>query len=176
MKVYIGPYVEWFGPYQIADHDTWLMSFTTWLHERRKRRVWIKLDDYDHWDTGTTLSLLALPLLKQLKEAKQGSTNVDLSDVPESLWPAQLPGPHNNYVDDTVHDRWAWVMDEMIWAFEQHIDDSAEDKFYTHEDGTKKSLRDIGSIKIDSDGLEEFQLRKQNGFRLFGKYFQALWD
>jgi len=34
----------------------------------------------------------------------------------------------------------------------------------------------IEKIKIDKEGLGAHQDRKSNGFRLFGKYYQALWD
>jgi hypothetical protein len=31
-------------------------------------------------------------------------------------------------------------------------------------------------LKVDKEGLKAHQDRKQNGFRLFGTYFQTLWD
>ena len=31
-------------------------------------------------------------------------------------------------------------------------------------------------LKVDWDGLKAWQKRKENGFRLFGKYYEALWD
>ncbi len=30
--------------------------------------------------------------------------------------------------------------------------------------------------KFDKEGWEKWNARKSNGFRLFGKYFEALWD
>ena len=31
-------------------------------------------------------------------------------------------------------------------------------------------------MKVDRAGLDAHEKRKQNGFRLFGKYYQGLWD
>jgi hypothetical protein len=213
MKVRIGPYIHWFGPYQMADavffwlekypedgHEdrlvyklhSWLgdflagknnnsklSKFCEWVHKYRKRKVVVKLDHYDHWNANHTMALIILPLLKELKEHKQGSCDVSLSDVPDSLWPKQLAGSNNNYTDDTIHERWAWVLDEMIWTFEQEVDDDDESKFYDHSESNDPNddlMTQVGKLKIDREGLEAHQERKANGFRLFGKYYQGLWD
>jgi hypothetical protein len=34
----------------------------------------------------------------------------------------------------------------------------------------------MSNLKCDDAALAEFNTRKQNGFRLFGKYYQSLWD
>ena len=31
-------------------------------------------------------------------------------------------------------------------------------------------------LKVDWDGLKAHQERKTNGYRLFGKYYEGLWD
>jgi hypothetical protein len=31
-------------------------------------------------------------------------------------------------------------------------------------------------IKVDREGLDAWQARKANGYRLFGKYYEGLWD
>lgn len=214
MKVKIGPYVDWLGPYQIADavffwlekypedgeeerlvyklHD-WLgkflagddkqeskfTKFCQWVHNHKKRKEYVKLDDYDHWNANHTLALIILPVLKALKEHQHGSGMVELQDVPETLWPSQLAGPSNNYTDDTIHERWKWVLNEMIWAFEQEVDGDDEDKFYDHTDANDPNddlMTQVSKMKIDREGLEAHQERKANGFRLFGKYYQGLWD
>ena len=215
MKVKIGPFVNWLGPYQIADrvffwldaryqddqglarpiyklHDwlgdllggkrnqeSMLQKFCQWIHNHEHRTIKVKLDHYDHWNAGHTIALIALPLLKELKKNKQGSPQVDLCDVPEALWPKQLAGPSNGYCDDTVHERWSWVLDEIIWALEQTVDDEGESQFYDHSAANNKDddlMTQIGKIKIDKEGLEAWQDRKANGLRLFGKYYQGLWD
>ena len=213
MRVKIGPYTEWFGPYQMADkvffwldkypepedenrpiyklhewlgeflagkdkHDTWLHKFCVWINEHKHRKVQVKLDSYDYWNAGHTIALVALPVLKALQENKHGSAAIDLSDVPETLWPKQLAGPNNQYTDDTVHERWNWALAEMIWAFEQEVNEDDESQFYDHSLAKEDDdlTTQIDKIKVDREGLEAHQQRKANGFRLFGKYFQALWD
>lgn len=214
MKVKIGPYVDWIGPYQIADMvffwldkhpdddvaesriyklhdwlgdflaggkrgDSKLMKFCEWVHKHRKRKEYVKLDHYDHWNANHTLAIVILPLLKALKENKQGSPDVELADVPESLWPSAPAGPTNNYCDDTIHERWEWVMNEMIWAFEQEVNDDDEAQFYDHSEANDPNddlMTQVGKMKVDREGLEAHQDRKANGFKLFGKYYQGLWD
>lgn len=161
------------------DNNGWLTKFCQWIHDHKKRKEYVKLDYYDHWNANHTLALIILPVLKALKEHKHGSGFVDFEDVPERLWPKQLAGASNNYTDDTVHERWAWVLDEMIWAFEQEVDEDDEAKFFDHTDAKDPGddlMTQVGKIKVDREGLEAHQERKTNGFRLFGKYYQGLWD
>ena len=67
----------------------------------------------------------------------------------------------------------------MIWAFENHdsrID--SERQFFDHSDVVDgDDITDqIDKIKYDRAGHEAWNSRKQNGFRLFGKYFTSLWS
>jgi hypothetical protein len=67
----------------------------------------------------------------------------------------------------------------MIWSFEQTVDTNSEDKFFDDVDWdtTEKNLNtSLYKMKIDREGLEAHHKRKANGFRLFGKYYQGLWD
>jgi hypothetical protein len=54
------------------------------------------------------------------------------------------------------------VLDEMIWAFEQKCRDDW--------------MSDYDYNKWDSEGAKAHQERMSNGFRLFGKYYENLWD
>jgi len=91
MKAYIGPYLTWWGPYQIADllqkvgvsedrcHDigkrlseTWVGDLCQWIHDKRTRNVSIKLDPWDSWSADSTIATIAAPLLKQLQKNKHG--------------------------------------------------------------------------------------------------------
>ena len=90
---------------------------------------YVKIDPQDTWSLDHTLAHIILPALKQLKATQHGSGMVDEEDVPEHLRPTEPPGPNNGYTDNTVHERWSWVMDEMIWAFEQKLNDDDESKF-----------------------------------------------
>jgi hypothetical protein len=123
----------------------------------------------------TTLAIIILPMLKQLKETKHGSQIVDLEDVPEELrcnnheeWDQQKCFDFYNEHevkegDRDVHARWNWVMDEMIWAFEQICDNDNDKEFYSGE-------------HFDVEGYQKHHDRINNGTRLFGKYYRGLWD
>jgi hypothetical protein len=157
----------------------------------------IKIDRWDTWSMDHTLSPIILPMLKQLKEAKHGAPFVDDEDVPEHLRSTSAPAKENEWDTDENHfKRWDWAMDEMIFAFECKVDDSWEDafrsgehdilwvpvdaagnevpkgehKYYQMKDGPKNTY------KCDYDAMKVVETRIQNGFRLFGKYYQALWD
>ena len=80
--------------------------------------------------------------------------------------------------DDLIHKRWAWVLDEMIWAFEQKVADDPESKFFDYTDCGDKLPWDENYTgpKVDWDGLNAHNERKRNAFRLFGKYYEGLWD
>jgi len=104
-------------------------------------------------------------MLKQLKETKHGAPMVDMEDVPKELRATKKQIEaygKNGDVDPKHFERWDWILDEMIWAFEQKCrDDWMEDYHYN---------------KWDTDGANAHQARMTNGFRLFGKYYENLWD
>jgi hypothetical protein len=135
------------------------------------------------------MSLIALPLLQKLKQHKHGSPSVDDEDVPEGMGLRRTEAPateHSWDTDANFHDRWEWVLDEIIWAHQQEVlGDPDSEACWQHDvpdacwpfpsQGTKLD-RMLDNIKCDEVALAEFTARKQNGFRLFGKYYQSLWD
>ena len=66
----------------------------------------------------------------------------------------------------------------MIWAFEQKVADDAEGQFYDHTESRQEPdlEKSVKALKVDQQGLDAWNLRKSNGFKLFGKYYEALWD
>ena len=106
MKVYIGPYKNWVGPFQIArtilfwmdreddrvykfgellagkDDHSLLMRACLWVEKFRKQKINVRIDKHDTWSMDHTLAHIILPMLKQLKETKHGAPNVDDEDVP----------------------------------------------------------------------------------------------
>ena len=228
MKVNIGPYKSWVGPYQIAEklcfwakpevdehgfkskpdwvHDfgTWLaggetkdsllMKLCSWIESKRKRKVSVRIDPYDTWSMDSTLATIVLPMLKQLKATKHGSPFTDDADVPDELKSTSAPAKENEWDTDGNHfRRWDYVLDEMIFAFECKLDDSWQDKYRTGEMDVvwipSEKLDSKGkpvsyemtsgpkdTYKCDYDGMAIEQARITNGFRLFGKYYEALWD
>jgi hypothetical protein len=203
MKIELGPYKNWFGPYQLAEKilfwkdrdddlimtlgdfiahgkwepytpeydifkkdersETWLYKLMQWYEKKKTRKIKIRIDPYDTWSMDTTLAKIVYPMLLQLKVTNHGFAQVDPLDVPENLravdgeysYSDQLPlfdmeviNPEYITIEEA---RWDWVMDEMIYAFSILSDD---DKVWLADDND----------------------RVNNGCRLFGKYYRALWD
>jgi len=144
-----------------------------------------------------TLSYIILPMLKQLKEKKHGAPFTDDEDVPEHLRSTAAEPKENEYDTDSNHFlRWDWIMDEMIFAFECELDDSWEDAFRSgnfdtvwlpvdrdgnpvpEEDAKLYQMADgpNHTYQCDYEGMKVVQARISNGFRLFGVYYQGLWD
>ena len=153
MRVKIGGYPNYYY---------WLDRLFGW---NPKQKISVRIDKHDTWSMDHTLAPIIYPMLVQLKEAKHGSPMVDMNDVPKELRATKKQLTAYNKTgesDDNYFKRWDWIMDEMIWAFEQKCrDDWMEDYDYN---------------KWDSEGAKAHQDRMTNGFKLFGKYYENLWD
>lgn len=240
MKVKIGNYTSWFGPYQLAEklmfwvpkekdeygfphtadrvhkfgewlahgsiepeaevgeirswdrdrHDTWISKFLSWIHSKKHRTIKVKIDRWDTWGMDHTLAYIVLPMLKQLNETKHGAPYVDLEDVPEELHGKKLTEKQkdNGELDDKHFERWDWVLDEMIFAFEtkagslqdweeQFESGESDLQWKALEDGNYEMVNGPNHTRVyDWEGRKAYQERISNGFRLFGKYYESLWD
>lgn len=214
MKIYIGPHTRWFGPYQLAEKILFwkdkhkddsvrdfgerlanikpLASFLTWLYDRKNRKIEVRVDGYDVWNADHTLALIIVPVLKKLKEQKHGAPHVDDRDVPVNLRRSAAPElteeqKNMGHTDELWQARWEWVLDEMIWAFEQHANPDWEDQFHSGEtdwvfdktetDGYTELKRGPNhTFKVDRRGMLRHRARMRNGRRLFAKYYESLWD
>jgi hypothetical protein len=126
------------------------------------KKVKVKIDKYDVWALDYTLALIIAPALKKLKEAKAGSPFVDDTDVPEHLRVDPLEVKENEWdTDSRYHARWDYVIDEMIWTFEQH---AIQNTYLEDHVGPQDVAYKEHSARID------------NGNRLFGKYYNMLWS
>ena len=142
---------------------------------------YVKIDRWDTWSMDHTLANIILPMLKQLQETKHGAPRTDDEDVPEELRSTSAPPIEDidmGHTDDNWFKRWDWILDEMIWAFEQNIDHDNDKAFFDYSVCNNKLPWDKDYIgpKYDVEGHRKHQDRMQNGFRLFGKYYQNLWD
>lgn len=178
MKAYIGPYKRfysctlskrwnrWRYDYEYAGaQDTWdkiietiddFMDHTLYAFMNKftskDKKVNVEIHGYDVWNVDHTLALIIHPLLVKYKDMHHGSPYVDNEDVPENL---HDPHPEERYKNGSTdahhHERWKYVLDIMIEAFRRLADqEESYDKEY-------------------NDEIEE-------GLRLFGKYYRALWD
>jgi len=140
----------------------WIYNHSINLYlDRKERKVKVRIDRYDTWSMDHTLAPIILPMLKQLKEDKHGAPFVYEKDVPEELWPPkeQISAIYQGQIDDNYFKRWDWVLDEMIYAFD-----------------CKANKDDVWMRLEDKKEIDKEQKRISNGFRLFGKYYENLWD
>jgi hypothetical protein len=153
---------------------------------------YVKIDRYDTWSMDHTLADIILPMLKQLNAEKHGAPHVDDEDVPMELQAWTSPSKDEYDTDGNHFARWDWVMNEMIFAFECKVDDTWQEKFSSGEhdmksvpckwdENDKPTLYNFekgpnDTYKCDYEGMREVQKRITNGFRLFGKYYENLWD
>ena len=123
---------------------------------------------------------IILPMLVQLKETKHGSPNVDDEDVPKRLRSTKKQQEKYNKdgsTDPKFFERWDCIMDEMIWAFEQKCRDHWEEDYYgLYIEGEDGKFLNGRFEWTDDKGRNAHQERMTNGFKLFGKYFESLWD
>jgi len=179
-------YVDWPRNYTLLERClNWLddriqdfYNVFNWLwFDRRQQKIKVHIDPWDTWSMDHTLAHIVLPMLIQLKETKHGGPFVDLKDVPKELHGNKLTKKQkdNGEVDDKHFERWDWVLDEMIWAFEQKTLDSWEEQYYKYEDDPTAQFG-VKCVWSDDEGRKAHQERMSNGFRLFGKYYENLWD
>jgi hypothetical protein len=110
-----------------------------------------------------------------------------------NLRSTEAPPKENEWDTDANHfKRWDWVLDEMIQAFECKVDDEWEEQYRSGnidmvsapcawDENGKPTMYEMNrgpkdTYVCDYDALFAHQKRNSNGFRLFGKYFEALWD
>lgn len=154
------------------------------LDKRSDQKIGVRIDPWDTWSMDHTLSHIIVPMLKQLDATKHGSPLVNDEDVPEELRSTSAPPKENDWdLDDNHFKRWEWVIGEMIWAFEQKQRSDWESDYYKYEhfEPNKESAdwsERIGMKLVwsDDEGRKAHQERMTNGFKLFGKYYECLWD
>lgn len=176
---------HWISPYRIAeklcfwreiDYDEpWVVAFNKmlmpvmsmikrFLDTIYPRVRYVKIDKWDTWSMDSTLSMIILPMLIQLKAIKHG------------------------YPSNLTEKKWDYILDEMIWTFEQlNAEDCNDGQFFIEHgeiDWTKQEPDERGLIEvkwkkesvIDWDGMKAHYNRINKGTRLFGKYYRNLWD
>ena len=192
-------YVDWPKEYSrfetalewVDDRVQDFYNVFNWLwFDRRNQKIDVHIDPWDTWSMDHTLAHIVVPMLLQLKETKHGAPYVDPEDVPAELQPKKLTKKQkdNGETDSTHFERWDWVLDEMIFAFDSKRQDNWEEQFFSGkhdvyfkelDDGSGMSELTYGpndTFKVDREGMQAYQDRISNGFRLFGKYYEALWD
>jgi len=162
MKVTIGKFKSYIGPYQIAEllmkagvsrdrcdklgewlSETWVNGFFTWLDTKRTRVVKVRIDPWDTWSMDRTLAPIILPMLKQIKGSKYSSGTIDDEDVPDHL--RSTGTVTENGVDGNYFARWEWAIDQMIFSFEKISEEDWQSEFH-------HGVVDFVLTPIDKDG------------------------
>jgi hypothetical protein len=165
------------------------LEFIRKINIFNRRINYVKIDRYDAWNADSTLAIIILPLLKEIAPTKYGSPFVEDEDVPDNLKSTNTLKSldDNDELDANFHARWEWVLNEMIWAFEQiQPDNDWESKYWsvTPEidfNSDTESKDGLSELKwktegvCDWDGIDAHSARIRNGLVLFGKYYQNLW-
>ena len=211
MKIYISNYPShWVSPYIILekffywrkDYDAyekkppqWLQTLCEWntkvLDKIHPRIEYIKIDPWDTWNTPETLGTIILPMLKQIREGKYGSPFVDDCYVPDELKSMNAPRCENEWdTDDNFFKRWEYVLDEIIWSFEQlniewedqyksGVSDTVwveSDEVYEGDTCYEMKQGPNHTMIYDWEGMKKHGDRIQNGFTLFGLFYRNLWE
>jgi hypothetical protein len=122
---------------------------------RKNRKVDIRVDDYDVWNADVTMAAIIVEVLKKYREDIGGSPYVQNEDVPERLHMTKeqtIEFLEGGETDSQFHERWKYVVDEMIYAM----------NVVAHND-------------IHYEYSKEQDERVSNGLILFGKYMRAIW-
>ena len=166
MKVRIGNYPSYYY---------WLERLFGW---NPTQKISVRIDLHDTWSMDHTLAHIVLPMLVQLKRTKHGAPNTDNADVPKELRMSKkdiAQFAKDGSTDDKFFKRWDWILDEMIWAFNQKCRDDWEGDFYEYKDDDTEQFG-LKLVWEDREGQKAHQKRMTNGFKLFGKYYENLWD
>lgn len=165
-----------------------------------QQKINVEIERHDTWNMAHSLAFIIYPMLLKLKEEKQGVPS-DFCDVGGENYSDQKSfefyEESHNWAFDEKCKQWDVVLDKMIWSFEQLIDESWEEKYhhgdpkYDWVENDKLFPNPIsGKMEktyqmvdknpdghwYDIEGHQLHQARIQEGFELFGKYFQNLWD
>lgn len=173
MKAYIGPYRSWwtsnihyhymnrkYGVDWNDNHNKFehllehIENTLQWVYDKTINKIFDRWPNQrvrvriDDYDIWSMDETLALIILPMLKKLKEHNYGSSTVDNEDVSEDLRIDG------DDLHPKRWDYVLDEMIWAFERKVEND-----YLYDESYK-----------------ERQKRMNNGFRLFGKYYEALWN
>ena len=176
MKISMGPYLNWWGSYQLlhlltylgveeetvgkwaAKSPEWLDEILSRIYHKRSRPIKIKIDEYDIWSMDSTLSLIIVPMLRLLKEKKHSIPWLDVMDQTSNVLQNSFPfyAEGDSEVIEAGRKEWDLILDKMIWSFEQVSIGNIYEK-YTVEDSShfdlEKVMRHENKIKeLESQG------------------------
>lgn len=152
--------------------------FTNYVHLRWFKWMWQRVfrgfSDRQLWSLDYTVAKYTLPKLKHYRN------NCLKHGVPGVLCAEE------NDIDidyEVAREEWKRIIDTMIYSLEHVIDDDFDPCFTHDEDHGIKIVGDVpGERQVEAFGIhmdevkfKERELKIQEGFANFGKYFRNLW-
>jgi hypothetical protein len=137
----------------------------------RPQIIKVQIEAHDTWSMDFTLAYIIHPMLVQLKETMQGYPSAMDSGALDS----QCIELDDSDDFNTKVAKWKEIMDKMIWSFEQKLLDN-EPTFWSEPVKFDDNFKIVSKGVYDRETAKEYADRLQEGFDLFGKYFQSLWD
>jgi len=168
----------------------------------RERKVEIHIDGHDTWNLDSTLALIILPALIQLKTQQHGVPGHFGAMAGGASYEAQdsfdfYKETHDEAFEKTCK-QWEEILDKMIWSFEQIAFKDWESKYHhgegkydwvqtndppmlnpiTNQPEITYRMIDLNPDEhwYDMEGAQLHRERIQEGLDLFAKYYMDLWD
>ena len=136
---------------------SWIGKKITKAKQTFKPKDTVKIDYWDLWSLDISLAQVIRPALVAFSKVNYSYGTVDVEDLPE----------HTALFTDL--EKWQWIVSEMIWAFEKIADPHYDNEFFV-----KSEFAEFG-LEYNSQAAKVVEDRINNGLRLFGKYYRALW-
>lgn len=121
--------------------DNYLQGFYNFLARFSKPKCKIEVSGSDVMNADMTMALLIVSVMRKLKEEHYTVGNIEDDDAPSGM---------------DFSERYNWVIDEIIWAFE-----------YSYNGLVYKA-------KTKEERKANYE-RAKNGRQLFAKYFETFW-
>lgn len=132
----------------------------------------------DTWDLSETLRPIIAAGLRKFLEVKANPKHSDWFGVPMRLDVARIDAS-----EDVVKE-WDDVLNKMLFAFESREPDMSDYDFTLdfvpkEDDELRGSMLVVKGKQSEYDryreDVDEYHIKRQEGYELFGKYFSSLW-
>lgn len=164
----------------------WRVSeFSYWLKKQYQRfKYGFPLEE--SWNFSFSCASWSLPRLKQLRDNLNGHPSSLMVEGDDLNCTSQLFFPFFSDIKPSKDkfEMWKEIIDKIIWSME-HIDDTI-DPIYPKDFDKRQVISNVTShgttfSAIDKRPLDwtpvfEHDRKLKEGFELFGKYFQDIWD
>lgn len=193
VKIAVGDVVEHFGldftplPWwkKILYYPKWWYGDIVYWLKKQYQRIRYGFPLEESWSFNSACAKWALPRLKKLRQnCISHPVSLCGNDHQEHFIPCKEAPITSTDESKCSEAKWHEILDKIIWSFE-HFDDMVDPVYpddYDHRQVvTEVSDRGIRFSAVDKREIDwtpvnEHAKKLQEGFELFGKHFQDLWD